>query len=91
MLKLLPQAVPTSSEGQLHSLGGDPARSAQEIGEMLLRYRSEHGISQRQLVKLLRVNPNTIVLWELKRRVPKGEFLRRVRAVVGTMGSGCDE
>ena len=86
VLKVLPDIVATLSEGQLHSLGGDPAQSTQEIGEMLRRYRSEHGISQRHLAKLLQVNPNTIVLWELNRRVPRGEFLQRVRAVVGTTG-----
>jgi DNA-binding transcriptional regulator YiaG len=70
---------------QLHSLGGDPARNAQNIGEELVRYRNEHGISQRRLAQMLRVNPNTIVTWELKRRVPKGEFRERVLAVLGAM------
>jgi transcriptional regulator with XRE-family HTH domain len=63
-------------------LGYDPRPRPATIGQALIRHREGQGISQEQFARMLRVDPGTLARWEREERVPAGDYLERVRALL---------
>jgi transcriptional regulator with XRE-family HTH domain len=65
-------------------LGGDPRPAPATIAGRLKRWREALGWSQRELARRIGVCPSTVERWELGRRVPRGAYLAKVNALIGT-------
>jgi transcriptional regulator with XRE-family HTH domain len=57
------------------------------ISESIKMYRSMHGLSQKKLASVLRIDPTTLARWE-KGLSPPGERLRK--RLAGLLGSSAD-
>ena len=52
------------------------------IGEKIKSYRQEHGLSQRKLAELLRVDQTTIRDWENGKHKPLGKMKKRISEIL---------
>jgi len=68
--------------GVIRFLGYVPWTADGSIGERLLAYRQERGLSQSALARLPGVDPGTLGRWERGLRVPAGQYARRAAAFV---------
>jgi len=53
------------------------------VSEILKQYRSEHGISQRELAKQIGVTQAAVSLWERGERSPSIPLMRDIGALTG--------
>jgi transcriptional regulator with XRE-family HTH domain len=67
-------------------LGYQPWAADGSIGERLLAYRRERGVSQSTLARLLGVDPGTLSRWERGLRVPSGTYARRANRALEDLG-----
>ena len=64
-------------------LGYVPFESPKEtIGDKIVVYRKEHGLSQRKLAQLLSVDQTTIKDWERNKRKPRKKLLERINEIL---------
>jgi transcriptional regulator with XRE-family HTH domain len=63
-------------------LGYLPFAAGDSLPERLRAYRRVHGISRKKLAGMLNVDEGTLWRWETEQRQPKGEYARRVRALL---------
>jgi transcriptional regulator with XRE-family HTH domain len=54
----------------------------ENIGEKIIAYRNEHGLSQRKLAKLLSVDQTTIRDWERNKHKPSKKLLKRISEIL---------
>ena len=66
------------------TVGGNPEQAPNTLGQTLVRYRAENGITQKRLAAELGVHPRTLAKWELDYRAPTAESLRRVQRMLGS-------
>ena len=64
-------------------LGYTPWTADGSIGERLLAYRRERGLSQSALARLLGVDSGTLSRWERGFRLPTGKYVRLAEAFLG--------
>ncbi len=65
-------------------LGYTPFELTNEtIGDKIIAYQKEHGLSQRKLAKLLSVDQTTIRDWESNVHKPSKKLLDRISEVLG--------
>jgi transcriptional regulator with XRE-family HTH domain len=69
--------------GIVRFLGYTPWTGDGSIGERLLAFRRERGLSQTAFAGLLGVDPGTLSRWERGLRVPTGRYARLVVAFLG--------
>ena len=69
----------------LDFLGYDPRPSDLSVAGELTRARQARGLSQRELARILRVDPSTLSKWELGIREPEGLYLQRVRLFLDSL------
>jgi len=69
-------------------LGYVPWSADGSIGQRLLSYRRERGLSQSALARLLGIDPGTLGRWERGLRVPTGQYARRAAALLERFASG---
>ena len=51
-------------------LGYDPPPEVSTLGQRLLRYRQQHGLTQRGLARKLGIDPSSIWAWEIGEHKP---------------------
>jgi DNA-binding transcriptional regulator YiaG len=66
--------------GIIRLLGYTPWTADGSVGERLLAYRRERGLSQAALALLLDIDPGTVSKWERGPRVPTGGYTRLAEA-----------
>lgn len=59
-------------------LGYDPRPPATSLGEALARQRAGQGLSQKEVARVLEVDPSTLAKWKREQRIPTGRFRVRV-------------
>lgn len=64
-------------------LGYDPRPEPRTLGQGLKRHRKGLGMSQKELAGFLGVDPSTLAQWEREDRPPTGQYLQRVRCILG--------
>lgn len=67
----------------IHLIGYAPWAGGRSVGERLLAYRRERGLSQAALARLLGVDPGTLSRWDRRLRVPTGRCARLAEAALG--------
>jgi DNA-binding transcriptional regulator YiaG len=70
----------------LEWLTNAPWAAGASIGERLLAFRREQGLSQERLARRLGVDPGTLSRWERNLRVPSAGYLRSAEALVERHG-----
>jgi transcriptional regulator with XRE-family HTH domain len=66
-------------------LGYVPWAAGAPIGDRLLAYRRERGVSQAAFARSLGIDPGTLARWERGSRRPESEFLARLEALLGRL------
>lgn len=61
-------------------LGYDPRtkHNSKSIGEQIIEYRRENGLSQRKMARILGIDPSTLGRWERDECLPEGKLRIRV-------------
>lgn len=60
-----------------------PSESAGTLGEGIKAYRLVHGLSQKKLAKVLRIDPTTLARWEKSRSRPGPRLSKRLAGLLG--------
>jgi transcriptional regulator with XRE-family HTH domain len=74
--------------GIVRFLGYAPWPTEASIGERLLAFRRERGLSQAAFARLLGVDPGTVSRWERSIRIPTRRYARRAEATLERLASG---
>jgi len=64
-------------------LGYAPWTAGASLGERLLAFRRERGVSQAAFARLLDIDPATLSRWERGRRIPTGRYAHLAQALLG--------
>ena len=65
-----------------------PAEPKTKIGEEIQAYRLMHGLSQKKLAKLLRIDPTTLARWEKGTSKPGSRLRKRLAELLGSSADG---
>jgi len=68
--------------GIIRFLAYDPRPLPKTIGRALKHFRHSQGLSQEELAIRLAVDPGTLARWEREERIPMGECLKGVQAIL---------
>ncbi len=74
--------------GILRFLGYAPWAADGSIGDRLLAYRRERGITQEVMARRLGIDPGTLSRWERGLRVPTGRYARLAEALLERLAPG---
>ena len=66
--------------GIIEFLGFDPTPEPKTIGERLLAYRRQHGLSRKALATFLRADEHTVWRWEAEVKEPSSLFHKKALA-----------
>ena len=55
-----------------------PAEAKHTIGEAIRAFRLSHGLSQKKMAKVLRIDPTTLARWEKGRSTPSRKLSKRL-------------
>jgi transcriptional regulator with XRE-family HTH domain len=66
--------------GIIRVLGYTPWTAGPSLGERLLAYRRDRGLSQELMARRLGIDPGTLSRWERGLRTPAGRYARRAAA-----------
>ncbi len=64
-------------------LGYDPLPEVSTLGQRLLRYRQQHGLTQRGLARKLKVDPSSIWAWETEEHKPSPKSMLLIQQLLG--------
>jgi len=70
--------------GIVRFLGYEPWAAGASVGESLLTFRQEQGLSQAEFARLLGIDPATLSRWERGLRVPSGRYARLVETCLAS-------
>ena len=63
----------------LEFLGYDPRPKDDSIASQLTRARQARGLSQKELARILKVDPSTLSKWEQGKRTQEGQYIEAVK------------
>ncbi len=68
-------------------LGYDPRtkHKSKSIGEQIIQYRRENGLSKRKMARILGIDPSTLGRWERDEYLPEGKLKIRVAPFLRTL------
>jgi ribosome-binding protein aMBF1 (putative translation factor) len=74
--------------GIIEFLANDPNSEPSDLAQRIQWARRRRGLSLRVLAKRLRVDPDTLRLWECGVRTPQGKYLALVERFLEELQSG---
>ena len=66
-------------------LGYDPRSADQSMASQLTSLRRARGLSQKELAKIMQIDPSTLSRWEQGKRTPQGLYLQQVRLILDSL------